>query len=334
MIRAGSLRGFAALVEELGGDPAVLLRRFKISAETLGSEDGLVSITSHDLMLDATAIELNCPDLGLQLAQRQDLSILGPLAIAIESSATVADAVECASRFMFVHSPALQVGVVPDPRGARGVIALTYRKDLVESPYSPQAMELGIGLFYRIAVLLLGSQAGLRSVEFPHAPISPLRRYLDFFGCDVKFGAPQAVLRVQRSILDQQFASADEAIRHLAIDYLARQFPTIGDEVAPRVRRAIAEVLDTGVPALAQVARLMSLHPRTLQRRLRAEGTSFEAVLDQVRQDAAYRYITTTDLPLGQVTALTGFAEQASLSHAVRRWFALSPRELRERDRR
>ncbi|WP_307835125.1 helix-turn-helix domain-containing protein [Streptomyces adelaidensis] len=59
------------------------------------------------------------------------------------------------------------------------------------------------------------------------------------------------------------------------------------------------------------------------------QGTSFEAVLDEVRRDAAHRYITTTDLPFGQVAVLVGFTEQSTLSHAVRRWFGVSPRELR-----
>src|SRR5690606_2431212 len=141
-----------------------------------------VSITAHDLMLDAASELLRCPDLGLRLAERQDLSILGPLAIAIEASATVSDALQCASRFMFVHSPALLIGLGADPRGAAGVVALTYRKDLRESTYSPQAMELGLGLFHHVAALLLGSAVGLRSVEMPHGPISPVQRYLDFFG--------------------------------------------------------------------------------------------------------------------------------------------------------
>lgn len=329
MIRAASLRGFETLVAELGGDPEPLLRRFGIEPATLLSDEGLVSITAHDLMLDAAAAALGCPDFGLRLAERQDLSILGPLAIAVESSATVADALECASRFMFVHSPALQIGVEEDPRGVRGVVAATYRKDLRESPYSPQGMELGLGLFHHVAALLLDGVRGLRSVEIPHAPLSPVQRYLDFFQVDVKFGAAFGALRLDRSILDQAFDGADDAIRQIAVDHLAAHYPDPGSATAPRVRGAIAELLASGAPGIAQVARLLTLHPRTLQRRLAREGTTFETLLDSVRRDAAYRYITTTSLPFGQVAALTGFGEQSSLSHAVRRWYGTRPRDLR-----
>ncbi|MEU6136649.1 AraC family transcriptional regulator [Nocardioides sp. NPDC047086] len=329
MIRTASLRGFASLVEELGGQPGQLLRRFGISPRTLASDDGLIPITAHDLMLDAAAAALDCPDLGLRLAERQDLSILGPLAIAVESSATVADALECASRFMFVHSPALRIGVEPDPRGVRGVVAATYRKDLRESPYSPQAMELGLGLFHHVADLLLGGVTGLRSVEIPHAPLSPVHRYLDFFRVDVKFGAASGALRLDRSALGRGFSSADETIRRIALEHLATHYPDPGSATAPRVRGVIAELLAYGAPGTAQVSRILGLHPRTLQRRLAREDTTFEALLDVVRREAAHRYITTTEMSLTQVAALSGFSEQSSLSRAVRRWYGTSPRDLR-----
>ncbi|WP_026163132.1 AraC family transcriptional regulator [Kribbella catacumbae] len=333
MIRAASLRGFVPLVRALSGDPEDYLRRFGISAATLASDDGLIPITEHDLMLDAAAEELGCPDLGLRLAVCQDLAILGPLALAIESSATAAEALQCACRFMFVHSPALSVGVEPDPRGWRGVVALTYGKDLRESSYSPQATELGLGLFHQLAVRLVGGSTGLRSVEIPHQPLSPVHRYTEFFGADVKFGAPTAALRVEHQLLNARFASADAAVRQVAVEYLTRHYPDPGGRVSVRVRWALAESLGVAVPSLVHCARLLAMHPRTLQRRLAQEGTTYEEILDEVRREAAHRYLTTTDLPLGQIALLIGFTEQSTLSHAVHRWHGTSPRELRARAR-
>lgn len=328
-IRASSLRGFVPLVERLGGEPDRLLARFGISADALGSEDAWVPITEHDLMLDAAADELRCPDLGLRLAETQDLTILGPLAVAIQACPTAAEALETGSRHLYAHSPALRVAVEPDPHGRQGVVALTYRKDLRESPYSPQATELGLGLFFRIASTLVGGLSGLRSVELPHQPLSPVRRYTDYFGADVKFGRTTALLRVDRGVLDEAFTTANESIRLLAVDHLSARYPDPAQRLSTQVRGALAEALGTSPPAVAAVARMLALHPRTLQRRLAAEGTTFEAVLDEVRRDAARRHLTTTTLPLAQVATLVGFTEQSTLSHAVRRWFGCSPRELR-----
>ncbi|GAA3885095.1 AraC family transcriptional regulator [Streptomyces sedi] len=329
MIRAASLRGFVALVDGLGGDAEALLARFGVASSALESDEGLIPITANDLVLDSAAAELDCPDLGLRLAEAQDLSILGPLAVAIEASSTVAEALRLASRYMFVHSPALSVGVGADPYGSPGVVALTYRKDPRESPYSPQATELGLGLFQRVALALVGTPSGLRSVEIPHQPLSPVERYTAFFGVDVRFGRPEGALRVERRVLDERFATADETIRELAAAHLADTYADPGRAVSTQVKRALAGTLGTAPPALSGVARLLAVHPRTLQRRLAAEGTTFEAVLDEARREAAHRYITTTALPLGQVAALVGFSEQSTLSHAVHRWYGTSPRALR-----
>lgn len=329
VIRAASLRGFVPLVEELGGDRHALLERFGIPREALARDDGLIPITAHDLMLDAAAEELGCPDLGLRLAEGQDLSILGPLAVAIESSSSVAEALGLAGRFLFVHSPALRIGVEEDPRGVRSVVAVTYRKSLRESPYSPQATELGVALLHRISVTLLGESTGLRSVELAHAPLSPVIRYTDYFGVDVRFNAAVAALRVDQHVLDRRFAAADDTIAQIALEHLTREHSDPDEQTAVRVRRALTDGLGNARSSLDQVARVLAMHPRTLQRRLADEETSFEVILDDVRRTVALHYITGTDIPFIQVAALIGLSEQSALSRAVRRWSGMSPRALR-----
>jgi AraC-like DNA-binding protein len=331
MIRATSLRGFVDLIEELGGRPDELLARFGISPSVLHDDDGVLPITAHDQMLDVAAHELACPDFGLRLAEAQDLSILGPLAVAIAMSPTAGEALDCASRFLFVHSPALQIGIEDDPLGRRGVVALAYRKDLSESNYSPQGTELGLGVFFRVAVSLIGEAQSLRSVLIPHQPLSRVRRYLGYFGTDVRFGGSVAALCVDRRVLDEGFADANQSIRAVAVEHLSRQFRDPRLDLSARVRLGVAETLRTSSPTIGDVARLFSLGPRTLQRRLLAEGTTFAEILDEVRKEAAHRYLTTTTLPIGQIAHLVGFSEQSTLSHATQRWYRASPRQLRQR---
>ncbi|MDE9365360.1 AraC family transcriptional regulator ligand-binding domain-containing protein [Luteipulveratus sp. YIM 133132] len=316
-------------MERLGGHPEQLLERFAIPTSALAADDGLISVAAHDRLLDATACELGCPDLGLQLADAQDLCVIGPLALAIESAASVADAVARASEFMFVHSPALSVVAEVDPRGHPDVAALAYHKDIPGVPYSPQATELGLGIFDRVARSLLRDDLGLDSVEIPHDPISAPERYNAFFGVPVHFGGPTACLRVERWTLTEQFHSAGPAIRSVAMGYLESLHPEPAPGAADQVRLALGEVLGASSVAITSTARLLGLNPRTLQRRLAEEGTSYGQVLDEVRRDAAYRLITTTGLPFGQVASMVGFTEQSALSRAVRRWHGASPRDLR-----
>ncbi len=324
-MRAAGLRGLPAL---LTGDG--LLERFGVSAGDLDSDDALIPAQTAALILETAAAEQDCPDLGLRLAGTQNASVLGPLALAIENAATFGEALEISRRFLFVHSPALTVGQVPDPAGRPGVAGLRYAGTAAQ-PLPPQSVDLGLGLLHRITTLLHGGPYGLRSVHLTHDALAPVAAYTGFFAAEVRFAQPDALLRVPAGLRSMPVPGGSEVLRDLAVDYLAGHFPEPQRSTADRARVLLTQALGTAPVSVAAVARRLGMHPRTLQRRLAAEGTTFERLLDVVRRAAAHRLITATDLPFTQVTAMVGLAEQSALSRAARRWFGVSPRELRAR---
>jgi AraC-like DNA-binding protein len=85
---------------------------------------------------------------------------------------------------------------------------------------------------------------------------------------------------------------------------------------ARKVQAIIVQHLDGRVPGIEPVARQLALSPRTLQRRLKAENTSFHQVSAQARLQLAERYLE-EGLPVGEVAYLLGF----SLPNAFSRWF-------------
>lgn len=328
MVRAAGLRGLPQLIDELGGDGRALFRRYGVDATLPDTDDAVIPSMAAGRILEASAADRDCPDLGLRLAARQDIAVLGPLAIAIENSATLGEALDCATRFLFVHSPALTVAQVPDPSGRPGVTGLRYGSTEMD-PMPPQVCDNGLGLLHRITILLAGGRYGLRSVHLTHSPLAPVARYTEFFGADVRFGRPAAVLRVPAALTDAAVSGGNRVLREVALDYIRTHFPAPEQPLEQRVRRLITQSLGSSPAGLAAVARRLRVHPRTLQRRLAAEGTAYDKILDDVRRQTAHRLITTTDLPLSQVTAMIGLTEQSALTRAARRWFGTSPRNLR-----
>lgn len=116
MVRASGLRGYRDLVRSLGGDPGPLLRRHGLSLASLAEEDALIPLQAQIGLLESTATALKCSDFGLRLARTQDIGILGPLAIAMQTAATVADAAVHASRYLFVHSTGVAFTVFQQDR--------------------------------------------------------------------------------------------------------------------------------------------------------------------------------------------------------------------------
>jgi AraC-like DNA-binding protein len=166
-------------------------------------------------------------------------------------------------------------------------------------------------------------------VQLPHPPLAPETVYKDFFAAPVTFGSTSAVLRVPRQLLFAPVSGGNDLLRDMAIDYLETHFGRKGLPVSDLVAEIVVDHLGFDTPDLSKVARLLKLHPRTLQRILSAEGTSFNNIVDEVRRDQTLKLITTTHLSFSQISTRVGMREQSSLARAVRRWFNTSPSRLR-----
>jgi AraC-like DNA-binding protein len=111
-------------------------------------------------------------------------------------------------------------------------------------------------------------------------------------------------------------------------EYLAGLGP---DTVAGEVRQLLVDALDAGEPDVAAVAAELAMSPRTLQRRLGDEGTTFRDVLTDTRRGLADALLTAGDLSVTDVGLRLGFSETAAFSRAYRRWTGQSPSALREK---
>ena len=145
----------------------------------------------------------------------------------------------------------------------------------------------------------------------------------------MEFTASRAALAIDRGVLDLALGEHNEELRALAVDYLNVQYPARHTSLLVQVRSVIERLLGTGACGYAEVADALSMHPRTLQRRLREEGTTFEDIKDEARKDLAYRYLAYPDVPLAQVTAVLDYSEQSALTRSCQRWFHTTPSALR-----
>jgi AraC-like DNA-binding protein len=110
---------------------------------------------------------------------------------------------------------------------------------------------------------------------------------------------------------------------------LAR-LPASGD-VRDEVRRVLSSQLTVGEVRIDTVAHRLATTPRTLQRRLSRAGTSFGALCDEARKQAAESYLAETSMTIAEVTYLLGYAEPTAFHRAFRRWHSISPMAFRAR---
>lgn len=318
LIRATSLQGYPELVAELGADPATLLRAAGIAPDQVGRADGYLRYRDVVTALERAASATDAPDFGRRLALRQGLEIFGPLAAAARTAPTVGDAYASIHHYLAVYSPALSADIEPDPdeRFAR----FEYRTVEPRLPQQRQAVELALAVALRVARLIAGEQFSAVSAHVPHRPLTDPADYDTYFGCPTLFEQPFTGLRIHRAELERTLSS-DNAVHEIVHQYLDLISPVDDDTMTTPARALIRRLLPTGSLSLELVAAQLATHPRTLQRRLTAEGTSFADLVDQERRDEAERLLRDTRIPMGQVAKVLGYTDQSVFSRSCRRWF-------------
>ena len=328
-IRSSGLRGVRQVVTELGGDPDDLARRVGLPTAALDSDEILVEDMGIALLLEVAAAELDCPDLGLRVAQLQDLDMLGPVAVAVRNARTTTQALEMVSKYLFFHSRSIEITVVEDPRGDDDVLGVRFGYRDSGQVIPPQSVDLVLLFLHRAMQAVLGNDYGLLSVELPNELSAAGTRYEELFGAPATPSTPGAVLRVPAALLDHPISGGDQTLHQLALRYLDQHVPADLRGYADHTRAVLQQSLDTGTSSLTDVAGLLAVSPRTLQRELAKEGTSFAALRDEVRREVAARLLTTTEIPLYQVASALGLGDATTFSQYARRWWGITAREMR-----
>jgi AraC-like DNA-binding protein len=327
LIRARSLSGYGDLVREQGADPGPLLQRFGVDPAAIDDDEAVLPLGSVIGLLEASADALSCPDFGLRLAQRQGMHILGPLALVAQNSDTVAEGFMSLGRLMSYYSAAIRVAIDGDP--VPQLRRLTLSVVAQGHPRRRQAIELALGIMLGALRLMAGRGASAHRVLIRHAAVLPLRRYGDWFSCPVHFGQDGNALVVDAALLEQPIDQSNPQLRRIAeahVEGIIAQRPM---DVAGQVRALVERLLPTGRCTLKQVAGRLSIHERTLQRRLAADATRFDVLLDRIRRQQAEEYLAQQGISMAQVAGMIGFTEQSSFNRACRRWFGAVPGAVR-----
>ena len=110
----------------------------------------------------------------------------------------------------------------------------------------------------------------------------------------------------------------------------ARERHTASGSLRALVENEVQSLLSQGKTQKQNIAKSFGVSARTLSRRLAAEGTTYDEVVDQLRRSLALQYIKDPGISLGEMTWLLGYEGSTSFNHAFKRWTGLSPSAARQ----
>ncbi|MRH91483.1 helix-turn-helix domain-containing protein [Nocardia sp. SYP-A9097] len=327
-----SLHTMTQLAAERGMPPAACLAGTGLTAEAVSDPNSVATARQEVVVVRNLLSRFGTEaGLGVEAGRRHRLSLYGPWGLALLSSRTPRDAVEVALRYV---ESACAFGQLSFEE-SRGEARLLFDDHEVPEDVRGFLTERVVTGIQMIGRELFSTGMPLHRIAFRHSGPADTGRYREVFGIEPTFDAPANVVAFDSAYLDTPLPQANEWARitceQLCRDLLARRQTRTG--VAGTVRDLL--VRDPGaVPDQAAVAAELFMSPRTLSRRLNEEGTSFRALLDEVRQLLSEELLDHTDMTTEQVAGRLGYAEAASFIRAFRRWKGCPPQEYRARSQR
>lgn len=322
----GSLNAVLPLLEYLEGrglDPKAVLGRVGIPASAL--EDARMRLPKGDLeaLWQVASDATSDPAIALRvsaLAKPSELGVIGYLASASESVRTSLEIVRGLT-------PLLWEGV-DCALESEGEVA--FFRCSTGSPESASrfTIEYAIGLTIAMSRLIGAAHSDPLEARFSHAAPGYADEYERILRLPVRFDARESGVLYPIAMMDGSNPAADAALRRVlerhAADELARL--ETGTRLCQRVRACIRSMLPAADGATADaVAARLRISSRSLRRRLRQEGTHFQAILDDVRSELANHYLAIENRRIDEVAFLLGFSDPSAFTKAFRRWTACTP---------
>lgn len=274
----------------------------------------------------AEAIRLSGnPSLALDIACTTPPGAFGVVESACRCAPTLGQALQQWCRYLGILDDAVDVALQTE--GARACLRVTRES---EAP-APASHELCFALLVRNARWMLGEGFTVAEVRFTHrVSDAHAARLGGFFAAPVSFGAPVTELVLDQPVLAAPVATADPHLLAILVPAAEelRLRPPSHPRLAEQVRRALRLALSPDDAQLEAVAKRLSMTARSLQRGLKAEGHSFQALRDQVRREQADRFLG-QGLTLAEISFLLGFSEPSAFFRAFKRWTGLTPLERR-----
>ena len=269
------------------------------------------------------------PWLGLDLAASLPVTAHGALGIAAVTARDIAGLLAVLARYGSVRNAAFSWELRSTPQGA--VLQATELADWGEARGFVLDMMVG-AVLHLIAAALGQLPAGLR-VALPIAAPHWAAQYRRYLPVEISFAHSELTFHVDREACSLACLGADRHGHAMACaecdEALAEQ---AGRSVAQRVTALLAVAPAGRYPQLVEVAGALSLTPRTLMRRLQAEGATFQQLLDTARQARTLWLLQHTRCSIEEIAEQLGYADTSNFSRTVRRWFGVTPLALRQRD--
>lgn len=310
----------------LGLDVDSLAGQVGLSTERLRDPDTRVPARRGLLLLQAAVEASGDPNLGLRLSLLYEPGAFGVLDNLARSARTLREAIDVLCRYERIHQNAVATSL-----RFEGDLAIIDHRMLHPHPLPRAISENTLANLVVIGRRWTGVDFTPCEVRIAHEAPREVELHSRLFRCPIRWNAPSDALVLQATLIDLPLLMSNAGLTQVLDRYANELLEKLAtpQNLSNRVRACICAMLPRGDASLEQIARELGMGPRTLQRRLREENTSHEALLDQLRRQLGEEYLRQDHMSIEDVGLMLGFSDSRAFRRAFKRWTGRTPSQVR-----
>jgi AraC-like DNA-binding protein len=321
--RVGALVELPQVLRDMGEDPARVIAGADINPDLLRNPENSLSFVELGRLLEACVTATGCEHFGLLVGQRSATACLGLVGRLMRTAPTLKDAILdlCINQRRYVRGAVAYLVIQSD---------IAFWGYAVHHPGMMAVEQVGDGAM-AIAFNMMRELVGIGPDEIltsRRAPgnVAPYRR---FFGSTPRFDAQQYALAFPASLLSRPVRGADRELRRILEKSVATYWIVDQPSMTHTVTRMLRARVMFPDATLEAVASELAMQPRTLNRRLRAEGKSFRELVNEARFEVSRQLLAGTRMDITDIALALGYADPSGFTHAFQRWSGVAPSEWR-----
>jgi AraC-like DNA-binding protein len=270
-------------------------------------------------------------NLGLHLGEGFNLATLGIVGYVLINCPTFKEVLEKLSRYtrLFSQGAKINFSISEGMVFCDCEVVDDLKNYLLKEPR--YAIESTFVSLLTATKVLTGKSLSLYGVWFEYLPPASTTEYDRIFQTKIQFSMPINRLIFDVNCLKWSVLSRNSNLLPLFEQHAEAMLNQMdrSDRYTQQVVQAIIEQLKGELPTIDAIARQLAISTRQLQRELKTEGTSFQKLLDTIRQELALRHLKNSVTPIHDIAFLLGFSEPSAFHRAFKRWTGKTPRNYR-----
>jgi len=329
-VRLAPLLGLPRLLADHGLDADAVILEAGCDPSLFSNPENTIDFAAVGHLLAHTAAVTGQPCPGLELGRRLGLNVLGVLGEALRFAPDLGTALNALMLHFHLHDR----GAVPSLWTSNGNAMFGYTLVCPEASGTDHIYDAAMIITRNVLSELAGKEWKITEVHLFREPPEQMEIFERSFRAPLRFEADHSAIVFPSADLTRPLPHADEVVYARALRELENLGGSSDAELLEnKVHRLLHRLLITGSgPAgidLKAVAGLFAVHPRTLNRRLLAEGTTFNTLLAAARYEVARQLLRDTRMQIADIAFVLGYAESASFNRAFRRWSGITATEWR-----